>query len=364
MKKARIITFCIATVFSLPSCADLITAASLGDKATIKALIENKEDLNVKDHNGWTPLMWVTFNDLPKVASYMLKKGADPNIKDNNGKTALMIAIGKGHIKVVQALIDGGADINLKSKDGLTALMLAAKIDYVGIISILLESGADINAKDNEGKTALMRAINHGNIGTVRTLLNNGADINEKDNKGIAPLLLASRLGDLGKVNILLDRNADINIKDNDGMTALMWATCKGHINVVQVLIDKGVAVNVKANQYKGLGIFLCKKKRKMLVDILLKDSPALLAGMKRKDWIVKIDGKNTLNMSNMEIANLLKQHDKEEVTLTIMRNGLIDPKDITVSKSTIYGWTPLLLAEISGYEEIARILKDAGAKE
>ena len=72
----------------------LLTAASKGDVATVKA---------------------------------MLDSGANANSKDENSITALMYAARKNNADVVAALINKGAEINAQDKGGWTALMFAAK---------------------------------------------------------------------------------------------------------------------------------------------------------------------------------------------------------------------------------------------
>jgi len=54
-----------------------------------------------------------------------LKYGADINVKDNDGDTALMYAVNRFQLEKVQALLDAGADVNVKNKKGETALMKA-----------------------------------------------------------------------------------------------------------------------------------------------------------------------------------------------------------------------------------------------
>ena len=84
-----------------------------------------------------------------------IKDGANVNAKDNDGNTALMWAAYNGHTERVKLLIEHGANINAKDNDGETALMQAAFYGYIEIVKLLLEYGASVNDKDNEGWTAL-----------------------------------------------------------------------------------------------------------------------------------------------------------------------------------------------------------------
>jgi ankyrin repeat protein len=58
------------------------------------------------------PCFGIAFSTTPRLASAsqaLLDKGADVNGKDNNGVTALMFAEAKGHNKVVNLLRRAGA---------------------------------------------------------------------------------------------------------------------------------------------------------------------------------------------------------------------------------------------------------------
>ena len=46
----------------------------------------------------------------------LILKGADVNIKDIDGWTALIWAAEKGHKEIVEMLLDGGADVNVQNK--------------------------------------------------------------------------------------------------------------------------------------------------------------------------------------------------------------------------------------------------------
>lgn len=67
--------------------------ACLKDEKISSIIVEAMSDVNVKDKDGWTPLMWETHLGNIKNVILLLEKGADFNtIKDNVGETALDIA--------------------------------------------------------------------------------------------------------------------------------------------------------------------------------------------------------------------------------------------------------------------------------
>jgi len=130
----------------------------------------------------------------------LLAKGADVNAKDKDGMTALVFAAKFGCTEILKTLLSKGADVNAKDKDGVTALLYAAMLgrkysskreDYSEIAKILLDNGADVNATTIEDEwTALMYAAMNGNAKITEALLARGADVNMKSKDGFTALRL------------------------------------------------------------------------------------------------------------------------------------------------------------------------------
>ena len=148
---------------------------------------------------------------------------ADVNARDADGETALIWATtGIGSTENVKVLLDAGANVNARDADGETALMRAA---YIGTAKVLLDAGADVNARDADGETALMWAAHgFGTAENVKVLLDAGADVNERDTDGETALMAAAFIGAAENVKILLDAGADTSVKGTDGMTAWDYA--------------------------------------------------------------------------------------------------------------------------------------------
>ena len=72
-----------------------------------------------------------------EAVSLLLKAGADVNAKDKDGLTALMWASVKGHLEIADILLKAGADVNTKGHDGRTALMWASVRGHPEIASML-----------------------------------------------------------------------------------------------------------------------------------------------------------------------------------------------------------------------------------
>lgn len=88
---------------------------------------------------------------------------------------------------------------------------------------------------------------------------------------------------------------------------------------------------------FEGVGIELGFNKDKRLVVMApLPDTPAEKAGIKPGDLIVKIDDKDTANMTLPEAVNNIRGEKGTEVALTIFRDGDSDTRSFTLKRDTI----------------------------
>lgn len=97
-------------------------------------------------------------------------------------------------------------------------------------------------SRGQEQSQSLHTAISDGDLKQVKTLLAKGANINAPDADGTTPLMHAVVNAGADCVKLLLDKGADPNLSNKAGATALMWAV--GDLKKVQLLLDKGANVN------------------------------------------------------------------------------------------------------------------------
>jgi ankyrin repeat protein len=83
----------------------------------VKECIENGVDVNCKDNDGWTPLMWSSQYGYLEILKVLIENGADVNCRNYFGNTPLIRATYYNHLKVVKILIENNADWNIKNKD-------------------------------------------------------------------------------------------------------------------------------------------------------------------------------------------------------------------------------------------------------
>lgn len=71
---------------------DLIHKSILSDDInTLTKLLKTKENINLRDNNGNTPLMYACTRGNIQIVSILLKNGANASLKNNNGWNAYMI---------------------------------------------------------------------------------------------------------------------------------------------------------------------------------------------------------------------------------------------------------------------------------
>ncbi|OGE14128.1 hypothetical protein A3F00_02515 [Candidatus Daviesbacteria bacterium RIFCSPHIGHO2_12_FULL_37_11] len=88
---------------------------------------------------------------------------------------------------------------------------------------------------------------------------------------------------------------------------------------------------------FEGVGIQLGFNKEKRLVVIApLEGTPAEKAGIQPEDIIVKIDSKDTLNISLPEAVRLIRGPKNTEVILTIYREGDTNTREVRLKRETI----------------------------
>ena len=141
----------------------------------LQEIIKRSSDLNVKDKDGWTPLIYAsarsnTTSNLATV-KILLDAKCDVNCQDKYGWSPLMYATrssnSRSTIETVKLLLAYNSNPNLQNKEGWTALMLSAYNTHqestLETVQLLLDAKSDINLKNNLGQTALMVTVTQEN---------------------------------------------------------------------------------------------------------------------------------------------------------------------------------------------------------
>jgi ankyrin repeat protein len=128
---------------------DIIKAVNTNNLELVNKFIKEGKNVDLQDNNGWTALIWASWNGLTQCADALIKVGANINLQSKGGWTALMHASKWGHTPCVDLLIKAGANVNLQNNSGDTALVLASYHGRTPIIKKLVKAGANINYLQN-----------------------------------------------------------------------------------------------------------------------------------------------------------------------------------------------------------------------
>ncbi|MBV9462733.1 MAG: DUF1266 domain-containing protein [Verrucomicrobiae bacterium] len=88
---------------------DLLDAATRGDADLVRALLDTGVSVDVRDENGWTPLMKACWNGRAGATLLLLASHADVNATNARGETAMMKAGQRGNTELMQLLKNAGA---------------------------------------------------------------------------------------------------------------------------------------------------------------------------------------------------------------------------------------------------------------
>jgi ankyrin repeat protein len=275
--RVRLTTLAVLVVAMLLSTVDARAAAPAAlvadaaekmDRATLRALLRQKADVNAPQVDGMTALHWAAYQDDLETVALLVRAGANVKAPNRYGVTPLSLACTNGNSEIVERLLQAGADPNTTLPGGETALMTAARVGSVASVKALLARGADVHAVDERrGQTALMWAAAEGHANVVELLIELGADVRTRLASGFTPLLFAVREGHTDVVRILLKAGADVNETvpvegrrrgyggraPAAGATPLLLAVTNAHFELAEYLLDAGADPNAALPGYTVL---------------------------------------------------------------------------------------------------------------
>ena len=245
----------------------LVEAVRAGDVAAIRALLEQRADVNVPEPDGTTALHWAAHRGDLFTVDLLLDAGAHATAANVFGISPLSLAAENGNREVVDRLLGRGADPNTSVKGGETVLMTAARAGRTDAVRALVDAGADVNAREaTRGQTALMWAAAEGHADVVQYLVQRGADMkavshgpsSEPDITDGAslykrntprvdiftPLQFAVRAGRVEATGTLLEAGANLEDRTPQGLDLLTLTIANAHYDMAVFLIERGADVN------------------------------------------------------------------------------------------------------------------------
>ena len=270
------------------------------------------------------------------VVNALLKSGADVNdrrftVYDQLGRgvsTALMEASYNGHLEVVQALLAAKADVNATLSDernGQTALTLAVQKGHVEVVRALLAANADADHRCCE-TSPLYFAARTANLNMVKVLLTAKPNLNRQAIEDTTALIRTIATGKPASPEIarlLIEAGANVNLSSSDGVTALTVAV-QHSVGTVQLLLAAGANVDFR----------WC----------------SVTPGRPAERFVSWDPGRATA----LGIASSLGKVD-------VVQTLLAAKADVNLAQCD--GKTPLMLALENDRQEVAELLRGAGAR-
>ena len=297
-----------------------------------RILLDAGANVDSRDCDEYTPLSCAVAKGSANVLTLLLERGASMDVTMEFPGAPLPLAAKKGHAEVVDLLLERGLPVEyggLDSND--TPLTWAARFGHKMILERLLDAGANMYNVTDHGQTSLHLAVCGGYPEIVRVLLERGMEVDAGDRGGHTALSGACQVGYSTKeaIELLLEYNADLEVRNRHGMTPLASAARQGFTDAIKPLLEKGADSTATDELGCTPLIFATRYGHANVVLALLDD------GTPPETW----------------------RRQNEEQTEDKPRDYR---RSIDIPDSR--GRTPLFLATLYGFNEIARILLCRGA--
>jgi carboxyl-terminal processing protease len=135
-----------------------------------------------------------------------------------------------------------------------------------------------------------------------------------------------------------VERNYVEPVKPNqliNGAINGMLETLDPHSSYMPPEVFKEMQTETRGS-FGGIGFEITVRDKVLTVVAPIEDTPASRAGIQSGDVILRIDGKSTKDMNLMDAVKLMRGPQGTQVTITIMRQGFTEPKDLTLTRATI----------------------------
>lgn len=197
---------------------------------------------DANDIAAFPPLHRAVHEGDTETVRRLIADGADVNLRDRRRRTPAHVAAFASDEAALRLLAEAGADLNALDGEAYDPVTIAAVADDPDFMSLAISLGNDpgLTTSRWEG-TALIAAAHLGHAEVVRRLIDAGAPLDHVNNLGWTALIEAVILGDGGAnhqavVAALVSAGADAAIADRDGMTPEMLAEARGHAEIARLI--------------------------------------------------------------------------------------------------------------------------------
>lgn len=186
-------------------------------------------------------------------------------------------------------------------------LLNAIKAGQFDDVRMLIENGTSVNFQTNDGVTPLHIAVINNEENIVALLLQAGAKVNAPDATTLAtPLHLAALYGREKIAVQLLQKGADVTAKMKFGITPLLVAAQFGQSQIIQLFIAKKADLNITDQEGFTALHFAAQNGDEIVTHMLLENG----ANVNLYDKINKVAPITLATQNNHpNVARMLKEH-------------------------------------------------------
>lgn len=167
----------------------LMKAAQAGNVEKIRQLLYSNANVNLKDNDGWTALMYaVRYSESYECVEELLQAGADATVRNNYGSSAIILsACYNKNSKILKKLFEKYKSSDKEVLRAMIFLLTEHNISeeqQLSMLQIFMDESVPLNVL-YEGKTPLMYAASFGNsTKLIKMLLDNQASPTLRSTEG------------------------------------------------------------------------------------------------------------------------------------------------------------------------------------
>ena len=197
-----------------PETPPLLAAVVKGDVAAVERMRASGADMLVRAPRTENTALHLAAAEgrldvlralIPAYTASAFAARQNMNARNLNRDTPLMFACAKGQIAAAATLLKAGASVDLVNDGRMTPLILASAGGQRACVELILRAKAPIEAEDEYGRRALHYAAAIGALGCVEALLAAGADPFARNRAGATPAEVASAEGAADAATFLRD---------------------------------------------------------------------------------------------------------------------------------------------------------------
>ncbi|KAB0794753.1 hypothetical protein PPYR_11592 [Photinus pyralis] len=232
-----------------------------GEIDTLKRLTANGYDINIRDGNENTPLLYALENSQVAVVDYLLTMDVDITVRNNIGYTCLHRAVRLGDARIVRQLLAKGCDIDAVTLTGESSLLIALTHRRLHIVQLLLDLNAKVHTvPQTEEGSCLHAACKYASCEIVSRILQTGCDVNQLSASGLIPFMEAVDNNKREVALMLIESAVDVNLLTESG--CLFSAVNSQYLDIINLLLDKGAPIDHMDGSYTALKNAIRSKKR------------------------------------------------------------------------------------------------------